>query len=148
MNGNYAPLLAIAGFAVLWTTIVFLISHLGGWASLAERYRCDESFTGERWRFQRGQFRWLAGYNNCLTIGADPRGLYLSVFPLFRMGHPPLFIPWRDISVSRTKVFWVKQLRFSLGNDPCIPLTVYERLGQRIQAAAASSWTADLPAAQ
>ena len=42
----------------------------------------------------------LARYNGVLTVGVNPAGLYLAVMPLFRPGHPPLFIPWPDVTVG------------------------------------------------
>jgi len=131
------PILALVGIGVLSLTAV---SRFGGWTALAEQFRCQESFSGPCWNFQCGQFRWLAKYNNCLTVGADPRGLFLWVFPLFRIGHPPLFIPWREISVSRKKVLWVREVRFSLGLGLNIPLTIGENLARKLQSAAGSSW--------
>lgn len=117
-----------------------IVSHLGGWALLAEQYRCQEPFLGSCWKLQSGQLRWFCSYNNCLTIGADPHGLFLWVFPLFRIAHPPLLIPWREISVSRKKVLWFKQVRFCLGLELNIPLTIRDSLAQKLQSAAGSSW--------
>jgi hypothetical protein len=37
--------------------------------------------------------RFYVHFGNCLTTGADQSGLYLTVFPIFRIGHPPLLIP-------------------------------------------------------
>lgn len=105
-------------------------SRLGGWGAPAERFCCEESFTGQIWSFQSGRFRWWASYNNCLTLGADPRGLYLGVFPLFRVGHPPLLIPWSELSVSQEKVRCAREVQFSLGRDLKIPLRVHRRLAE------------------
>jgi hypothetical protein len=140
MQDTYSVLISIAGLVGIGAVVLFIISHIGGWASLAEPYRCPEPFTGQHWNFQRGQFRWLAGYNNCLTVGADPHGLFISVFPLFRVAHPPLFIPWREISVTRKRVFWIRQVQLILGNELKIPFTIRESLAQKLQAAAGSSW--------
>jgi hypothetical protein len=140
MNVAYLALLNIAAIGVLVVVIMVLISHWGGWASLAEQYRSQDPFPGPVWKFQCGQFRWLANYNNCLTVGADPRGLFLWILPPFRIAHPPLFIPWREISVTRRKILWAKQVRFCLGSDLRIPLTIREGLAQKLQMAAGSSW--------
>jgi hypothetical protein len=140
MHDNYFVLLNIAAIVGIGWVVLVTGSHLGGWASLAGQYRCLEPFSGSRWNFQCGQFRWFASYNNCLTIGADTRGLFLWVFPLFRVAHPPLFIPWREISVARQKVLWIKQVRFRLGHELQIPLTIGDRLAQKLQSAAGSSW--------
>jgi hypothetical protein len=130
----------ILGLVGFWAIIFTLISHMGGWASLAEKYRCQETFTGPRWSFEQGQMRWMVGYNHCLTIGADPRGLYLSILFPFRIAHPPLFIPWRDISHATKKFLWVTFLELRLGHEPVIPLRISAALGQKVKTAAGASW--------
>lgn len=145
MQETYSVLISIAGIVGMAVVVLAVISHVGGWASLAEQYRSVEPFTGPHWNFQRGQFRWLAGYNNCLTVGADPRGLFVWIFPLFRVAHPPLFIPWREISVTRKRVFWIMQGQLHLGRDLKIPFTIRESLASKLQTAAGSSWPAESP---
>ena len=84
--------------------------------------------------------RYLVGYNNCLTLGANREGFYISLaLPLF-LGHPPLFIPWREISVTRKKVLWFKQVRLGLGREAPIPFQISERLAEKLRASAEQSW--------
>ena len=99
MNFN-RPELFFAAFVGLWIGVSLSVARLGGWATLATFYCFSGSFNGDCWRFQSGELRWKIGYNNGLTVGANPTGLYLSVFFLFRLGHPDLFVPWADISVT------------------------------------------------
>ena len=101
---------------------------------------CPWGSSGERWRFQSAQLRWKIGYNNCLTVGASPEGLSLSVMFILRFGHPPLFVPWGDISVNVIKGFFYPVLEFRFQQVPTIPLRVSERLGQKIRASAGPSW--------
>jgi len=145
MHGNPPILFIVAAFIGAWVFAMVFVSHLGGWATLAQQYRWEGEFSGPRWNYQCGQLRWWASYNNCLTVGADPRGLYLWVFPLLRIAHPPLFIPWRDITVSRVKVLWVQQVRFCLGRDLQIPFTVRGSLAQKLQSVAGHSWPEQKP---
>ncbi len=85
--------------------------------------------------------RWGANYNNCLTIGADPSGLYLTLLFLFRIGHPPLFIPWSEISFrNRRTILFFEFVELSLGREEQIPFLIRTFLGNQIQAAAGSSW--------
>ena len=56
--------------------------------------------------------RGLAHYRNCLVIGANPAGLYLAVFLPFRVAHPPLFIPWNEVTQSKTRIFFINMVRF------------------------------------
>lgn len=119
----------LIGFLI---AIFFLIGRISGWATLANFYRFSGEFMGERWQFQSAQMRWKLGYNNCLTIGVNETGLYLSVFFLFRVGHPTLFIPWTEISTNKKKGYFRTYMEFRFKQAPAIPFLVTERLGQRI----------------
>ena len=132
--------LTILVILVSWVSISYVIAHIGGWFKLARFYRSSGAFLGERWRFQSAQMRWKVGYNNCLTVGASPEGLYLSVMFILRFGHPPLFVPWGDISVKVIKGFFKPALEFRFQQVPAIPLRVSEKLGQKIRASAGTSW--------
>lgn len=136
----------VGGWAAILAVVSVVLSRLGGWAALAQQYGSDEPFPATSWKFQRAQFRWFVGYNNCLTLGADRRGLYISTFFLFRIAHPPLFIPWREISVSSCQSLWVKQVRFHAGREMQIPITIGESLAQKLQSAAGGSWPAETDA--
>lgn len=81
-------------FVTIWLGVSILISYISGWAALAENYRTTVPYRGDRWSWQSAEMRWMAGYNNCLTAGADRTGLYLSIsLFLCRVAHPPLFVP-------------------------------------------------------
>jgi hypothetical protein len=109
-------------FVVLWCAVMAIVSYVGGWTILARQYRYSSEFVGERWRMQSAQMRWWMNYNNCLTLGSNETGLYLSIMPLFRFCHPPLLIPWAEISVSRQCRFFLDYVRLCLGREVGIPL--------------------------
>jgi hypothetical protein len=90
-------------FLCLWFLVGAIISFIGGWFSLAKVYRTRVPFDGAKWRMQSGQMRRLTNYNNVLTLGVSPEGLYLASMFLFRFMHPPLLVPWSEIKVSRNK---------------------------------------------
>lgn len=140
MTALERPEIFIALFIAFWFVLMLLIARLTGWAAWTEFYRASSPFTGTRWRFQSIQTRWLTHYGNCVTVGANEEGLYLAVLILFRIGHPPLFIPWRDVSVGTKKCLFgnVVELRFQA--TPAAPVYLSERLAQRIAAAAGSAW--------
>jgi hypothetical protein len=75
-------------------------------------------------------------------MGASPRALHLSVFFLFRVGHPPLHIPWGDISAKDTH--WLLgrgyELHFRLA--PEVKMRVPMQLGDELQSEAGSRWPA------
>jgi hypothetical protein len=128
-------------FVVLWCTIGLLAAYLTGWAALARRFRLTAPFTGETWSWQSARMRWSTHYGGCLTVGADPSGLYLSVLFPFRIGHPPLFLPWHEVSVwRRWKVLGLRNVELRLGQEEQLPFQISGNLADRIQAAAGSSW--------
>lgn len=125
---EYGIVVAIGFLAVVF----FLIGRISGWATLANVYRATWEFLGPTWKFQSGQLRWRMGYNNCLTLGANESGLYLSVFFLFRIGHPPLFIPWEDITVAAQKGFLGNHMEFRFKQVQNVPLRVSIPLGEKL----------------
>jgi len=128
-------------FVALWCMITFLISQVSGWAALARRFRLTSPFTGQTWAWKRARMRWGTNYNNCLTIGSDPMGLYLSMMFPFRLAHPPLLLPWQEVSVRRRRsILFFKYVELSLGREEQIPLLIRENLAEQIRQAAGSSW--------
>lgn len=79
-------------------------------------------------------------YNNCLTIGSSSQGLYLAVLFFFRVGHPPLLVPWQDISVRMGKTLWWKWTEFRFRQAPGVYLKINARLGEEIKSAAGVFW--------
>jgi hypothetical protein len=127
-------------FLCLWMLVGALISVVSGWFSLARVYRTRVPFDGAKWRMQSGQMRYIMGYNNVLTIGASPQGLYLASMFLFRFMHPPLLIPWSEVKVQRKKGWVFEYVTFTLGHELAIPLRIRGKLGQNLQAAAGKYW--------
>jgi hypothetical protein len=119
-------------FAALWLGISLFISWIGGWQKLARRYSTSEKITGVRFWMRSAGMRWGASYRGCLNLGAAPQGLYLSVFPLFRAGHPPLLIPWSDISITRVKWIFLDSARLEFREVPDVPLFISLRLATRV----------------
>jgi hypothetical protein len=137
------PVFIVLYVICLWLAVSFTISLIGGWFELGRVYRASGPFHGERWRFQDAQFRLIGSYRNVLSVGANAEGLYLSVFFPFRFCHPPLFIPWRDISAKPVRYFWYRMYRFEFRQAPSVHLRLKEKLVKKIQGAAGSAWPGD-----
>jgi hypothetical protein len=112
---------------------VLAISRLTGWAALARFYAAKQPFEGTKWRFQSGSMRFQSGYNNCLTIGANTIGLFVSVLFLFRPGHPPLLIPWNEITTSERTVLWIKIVELRFRSVPNVPLRLRGSLMDKVR---------------
>ncbi len=110
-----------------------LISIVSGWWALSKSYRANSPFNGKRLRMRSATMRWGTNYGGCLTIGANREGLYIAIFPIFRINHPPLFIPWNDISTEKEKQFvFFNVVKFSFRKSSKIPLIISKKLANRI----------------
>ena len=137
---KYLVAFIVVDVLLIYASVSFVISRWSGWALLASRFRFDSKFTGTTWRWQSGQWRWLCGYNNALTIGVDPEGLYLATLPFFLLFHPRLFIPWNEITYARKSAWATDGVRYSLGRDLRIPLWLKKQTADRIKEAAGASY--------
>jgi hypothetical protein len=134
MGMNPIPYIFPVVFVLFWLVISIAISRIGGWAALARVYRLEDSFEGERVRFRSGQMRYAMNYNNCLTLGADRRGLYLSVFFFFRVGHPPLYVPWSEITISTSRRFFMDMTELSFTRIPGVFLRLSSSTAEKVLA--------------
>jgi hypothetical protein len=132
------------GFAttfLMYCAVSVAVSWWSGWRPLARQFGTKTKFTGALWRAQSGQMRWLCSYRGCLTVGANLEGLYLATFPFFPLFHPPLFIPWSEVSAARKHLFpGIGGIRFRLGKELSIPLWIGDRLAERLSGVAGSAY--------
>src|SRR5882762_7832932 len=93
------PLIIPVYLVLVWLLVGAHVSWIGGWSALSRIYRTQIQFVGAKWTRQSALMRWWMNYNNAMTLGVNPQGLYLATIFLFRFRHPPLLIPLSDIKV-------------------------------------------------
>lgn len=129
-------------FVALWLLCGTLTSYANGWHGLAKRFRATKPFPGTTWNFQSARIG-IANYGYCLTLGANPQGMYLHPMILMRFAHPPLFIPWNEITVHR-KRFWIFGdyfvLRLGRGIETSFAISI--ELAERLRPEAGNQWPA------
>jgi hypothetical protein len=107
---------------------------MSGWLALSRRFRqrsepygdvrsAEPHFCTVRMRFET---------RNIVSITAEKEGLYLYVFFFFRIGHPPLLMPWGEIQMRRAKYLWFRQVFLTLGNEEQIPMRMSEHLARKL----------------
>jgi hypothetical protein len=128
-------------FVGLWVSVTYLVALIGGWRLLAKRFRLQGTFTGEKWHMQSARMRAQTHYGNVLTVGANPEGLLIVPFILFRAWQPALFVPWTEITASNmTQLFFFKSVVLSLGRSEQVPFRIRPKLAARVEAAAGPGW--------
>lgn len=130
-------------FIGMWAFVSFMAAHVGGWQELAAIYRSWDPFDGRRWGSQSARMRWGAAYNNILAFAVNPAGLRLSVFVPFRLAHPPLFVPWAEITAENKRAWFRPWVELHFARASGVPLVISKRLAERIAAevGGAFAWT-------
>ena len=141
-NGWVLLILAPVFVIAVLCAVFFVVSQLGGWALMSKRFRAEGEFAGESWNWQSAQLRGWCNYNNCLTVGADQESLYLSVVLPFRLFHPALLIPWREIEVETGKVLFgfIDTAVFRIGTEERVRVRIFGKLVDRLRQAAGPGW--------
>ena len=137
---NHPPFFFVF-FATLWASVLYLLAMVSGWNALSKRFRFKGRFYGGTWPFRSARMRFYVHFGNCLTTGADQSGLYLTVFPIFRIGHPPLLIPRSEVVVISGEtglIFKKRELR--LGRHESIPLRISSSLFETLRQSAGEAW--------
>jgi hypothetical protein len=115
-----------------WCALSLLISRISGWRRISRHYRSTGTPQGVKLRFQSLGGRYATSYTGCINVVLTRQGLHLSVLFLFRVGHPPLSIPWTDISASEKRSPLFRGYILRLARCPDLPLLVTQRLAKRI----------------
>lgn len=117
-------------FVSMWCAISLLLSAMGGWRRLAESFAARDEPTGRHFFMQSGKIG-IVNYGSCLTIHSAPSGFYLSVWLPFRIGHPPLFIPWQEVrNVTTRRFLWFERVVFDVGSPSIASLQLSKKIFQ------------------
>lgn len=101
---NVIPPILFIGF---WLLLCYWFSETTGWRYLAQKYPKPAGISSETMHFQSLRMQQAdlpingGGYNGVVTIGLGQDGMSLSTtLPLFRFAHPPIFVPWQDMTMQ------------------------------------------------
>ena len=117
-------------FILVWCACSLLLARLGGWSALAIKFRATQAPLGEKFTFcaakiGRGQ------YVGIITAIKSQSGLYLSVIAPWRLGHPPILIPWAELKnarVSRRFWSWSRWVEVDVSAPSIIAMLLPEKL--------------------
>ncbi len=105
---------AMGGVVLFFCGLMWTLAHVSGWRQLAADYPANELIQGQTIWTGSVLFGWLMGYNNGVIMTANGEGLRLSLWPLIRIGHPPIFLPWSEMQASASNYLWLKMLRIRM----------------------------------
>jgi hypothetical protein len=119
----------------MWILVTFILSKIA-WSRLVEKFRTDAPFDGNRIGIISAGIN-SVNYGNSLILKCSQRGMYLKTVFLFRLFHPPVLIPWKEIKeVRNRKILFIRTTELVVGN-PFVALitlkaSVYEKIERYI----------------
>lgn len=122
-------------FFVLWRGVAAILSVVGGWGKLAERYPAPPKQEGKTYPSTSGFLQhWFlpVNYNFILTVRVGDAGVGLETQSFFRYGHPPLLIPWEALADCRRFSFVVFSGALLRLHDPSVRIAIGGRAGAAI----------------
>jgi hypothetical protein len=118
-------------FVGLFILVLFLLSKKG-WSDLENAYRFSDTFHGKRAGIISAGINGV-NYKNCLILKYNDQGFYLKPIFIFRLFHPPVMIPWKDIiSVQDKKVLFVRVKELVIGNPTIALIIMNQRTIERL----------------
>jgi hypothetical protein len=131
-----SPFGVVIFIAILWCAVCFLISAMSGWLKLARHFRMQSDPYGEIKSvgpfFYTVYMRFWGHYSSVIRLTAAADALYASMLLPFRIGHPPLQIPWNEIQIGKAKFLWRPYVLLTLGNQERIPMRISERMARNL----------------
>ncbi len=139
---------AIGGLALfvgLWCGICLGLAYAGGWQALARVYPDSPRSEGRRFHFCSARVGAWVSYNSSLSVGANAWGVRLAVWPIFRPGHPPLFIPWNEISSGLERLLGMRLVVLSFAQTPTTRVRISYGLAKKLARESGGSFQLPLP---
>jgi uncharacterized membrane protein YobD (UPF0266 family) len=91
-----AALIVIFSLLPLWVLSLFLFSK-ASWSKMSNIYKSKHVFYGNNYGKLHARINDL-NYASRLYLNYNEEGIHLSVVKRYRLFHPPVFIPWNEIS--------------------------------------------------
>lgn len=116
----------------MWLLITYLLS-LFGWKKFIPYFQTSDTAYGTKIHLVSAKIG-RVNYNNCLKIEMNEHGFYIRPIFLFRLFHPTLFIPWKEISsVSKRSLIFSSHYRLSIGNPEIGTITLPKKTFEKLR---------------
>ena len=122
-------LAVLVAFPFMWAAVSWVLG--AGWRAISDRYPSEGwPRGGHRLSMQSARIG-ATRYKGALNFAATESGLHIRPVVFFRLGHPPVCIPWKAVERTEPAAFSGRTLYLAGG----LSLTVPERLGHAVESA-------------
>ncbi len=136
--------LIVSAFACGYSGIMLALGWASGWWRLAQHYRRTTQ-KDESWLHAFLAYVGLVRYGSVMAFSSTAEGLFLEAYLPFRIGHPPLFFPWADVSIERVDYMFRSSYQFRFAKVAGVDVELSATLGDKILAEAARRGATNLP---
>jgi hypothetical protein len=130
------PIAVIIVVIAVWCGTSYLIAFMTGWLALARRFRAESESYGDAKTagpfFYTVYMRYWSHYSSVIRLTAAGDALSASVLFPFRIGHPPLRIPWNEIRFGQGRRFMSTYVVLTLGSEEQIPMRISLRMARNL----------------
>ena len=140
MSPPHLSLLAVLIPVVGLWLLALVITPLYGWRNWARAYPAPSRAPHVRFLMRSG-YVGRARYGSALNLGVSNEGLHLSVPLLFRIGHPPVVVPWSDISVVGKRGSYSTWVEYQFAKVPKSTLRIRKDVAEAISRASGGALT-------
>lgn len=137
-------LVSAGSVAVMWAYMCRVSALRNGWNELAARYGREGSFDGVRFGAQSAVLNGFA-FTGTLILGVGPSGFYLRGGLLLHLFHPPILVPWSDITVERLERTYSSGYALRFAAFPDMSCELSDATLERLAGAARPEWNVALP---
>lgn len=124
---NFFP----AFFISFWVLISYGLSR-SGWSALADKYPASDVRPPKLHNFCSLILNQWISYNSCLRMGFTENALYIRPLWMFRLFHPPLLIPFKDLH-EVNKNWWIFYRVYGVGSPSITEIGFAPPMNLRLQ---------------
>lgn len=139
MSAEPNPLYFLICFPLFWFAVTLLLSFVSGWFGLMQRYpdRAEDALAVLA--HQSGSLGGVS-MRNILRLSVCASGLRIGIMRIFGPFCHDFFVPWTEISITRSDFFFWKAAKLSFGYPPVGKLTVFAKTADRMARTAGDRW--------
>ena len=129
----FIPFLFTFLFVGMWVFIVYFLSN-SAWVHLVAKFKFTDQFVGKRIGIISARINYV-NYNNSLILYYNEKGFYLKPVFIFKLFHPPIFIPWnevQDIYDKKILFFKYKEL-WVIGHPNYTSITISDSTFKKLE---------------
>jgi len=126
-------------FVIMWIATTTLMGFVSGWFRLMKAYPDRQEPSLLQLNFRSGWMGWIS-LNGILMLSACPSGLRVGMLRIFGLFTRDFFVPWNEIKVSRTKVFFRSMAELQFGDPAVGKLTVSASIADQLASTVSERW--------